>query len=64
MFEGRLGKLVASDHSDKVKRSQMNGLKRRWNLGENYKPKFDSKTIPNLKTLKKIRIGKLPPPNE
>ena len=57
MFESRLCLLGNSENSEKIKKS-LNGFKRRWNLGENYKPRFESKSIPNLKILKKVRIGK------
>jgi hypothetical protein len=58
MFENRICTLRPSENSEKTQKKTLNGFKRRWNLGENYKPSFESKSIPNLKILKKIRIGK------
>jgi hypothetical protein len=58
MFQNPIRPLRTSETNDKSQKKTQNGLKRRWNLGENYKPSFDSKSIPNIKLLKKIRIGK------
>ena len=57
MFKNELGILRSSDSPEMSRKPTMNGLKLRWSLGENYKPRLDSKSIPNLKLLKKVRIG-------
>ena len=57
MFDNGIHSIRSAENSEKNRKQSLNGFKLRWNLGENYKPKFESKTIPNIRTLKKIRIG-------
>ena len=61
MFENGICTLRTTELNEKNQKKSQNGFKRRWNLGENYKPRFESKSTPNIKLLKKIRIGKKKP---
>ena len=58
MFENGKSSLLTSEKPEKNWKSNNNSLKLRLTLGENYKPTFDPKAVPNLKNLKKMRVGK------